>query len=316
MPLEIIRHDITQLPVDAIVNAANQELKLGGGVCGAIFSAAGAEQLTKSLVGKGPIPVGEAVITPGFDLPAKHVIHAVGPVWHGGQHGEEELLRSAYLRSLHLAKEHQLDSIAFPLISSGIYGYPKEEAINVAISAIGSFLMHHDMQVYLVVFDKKAFSLSDKLFQSIEAYIDDHYVGRVEKKFARSYAPSLNENIMAAERIPKPAKGFSERLFELIDQTSQTEPEIYKRANLDRKHFSKIRSNPSYKPSKSTVIALAIALELNLSQAEDLLRRAGYALSPSDYRDLIVEWFIKNANYNIFEINQVLFAYDQPLLGN
>lgn len=314
MPLEIIRQDITKLSVGAIVNAANQELAQGGGVCGAIFAAAGAEGMTQALQEKGPVAVGDAVITPGFNLPAEHVIHAVGPIWHGGEHQEEQLLRRAYRSSLELALSHGVKSVAFPLISSGIYGYPKAEALNVAISEIGKFLMQHELTVYLVVFDKLAYQLSDKLFQSVASFIDDHYVLESVRQFRRDrseiYEPILNESMEL-----KPDTGFSERLFQLIDKKGATEPEIYKRANLDRKHFSKIRSNIHYQPSKSTVIALAIALELTMNQTEDLLKRAGYALSPSDYRDLIVEYFIRNRNYNIFEINQVLFAYDQPLLG-
>lgn len=317
MPLEIIRHDITKLVVDAIVNAANPELARGGGVCGAIFDGAGVVELTKALQGMGPIPVGSAIITPGFRLPAKHVIHTVGPIFHDGKHGEEALLRSAYRSALELARMHELTSIAFPLISSGVYGYPKDEALTIAISSIGSFLMQHDMTVYLMVFDPSAFQLSDKLFQPIRAYVDEHYVREHEIMYQRSRfdkQAKIRETTLQEARFV-PDKGFSERLFELIDASQQTDPQVYKRANLDRKHFSKIRSNNHYQPSKSTAIALAIALELNLEQTEDLLRRAGYALSPSDVRDLVVEYHIMQKNYNIFEINQALFAYDQPLLG-
>lgn len=313
MPLEIIRHDITKLKVDAIVNAANQELAQGGGVCGAIFDGAGVSELTDALKGKGPIPVGCAVLTPGFQLPAKFIIHAVGPVYHDGKHGEEELLRSAYRNALELAMKNKLQSIAFPLISSGIYGYPKAEAMIVAISSIGSFLMQYDMTVYLVVFDASAFNLSDTLFQPIRAYVDEHYVREQEDLYLHSNR--MEQRMALHEDCFIPDKSFAEKLFELIDASNKTDPEVYKKANLDRKHFSKIRSSPHYQPSKSTAIALAIALELNLKQTEDLLRRAGYALSPSDVRDLVVEYHIKKKNYNIFEINQALFAYHQPLLG-
>lgn len=318
MPLEIIRHDITQLAVDAIVNAANQQLRQGGGVCGAIFEQAGVKQMSEATQGLGPIDVGQAVITPGFQLPAKHVIHAVGPIWQGGKSGEEPLLREAYTNSLKLATDHGLKSIAFPLISSGIYGYPKAEALSVAISAISDCLLKNDLMVYLVVYDKTAYQLSEKLQQRVESYIDEHYVvQRPRQQWERiqttGYEAPAKDLILEALITPDP--GFSETLFQLIDASGKTDPEVYKKANLDRKLFSKIRNNPGYRPSKTTALALAIALELSLSQTEDLLARAGYALSPSDYRDLIVKFFISQNNYNIFELNQVLFAYDQPLLG-
>lgn len=317
MPLEIIRHDITQLEVDAIVNAANQELKQGGGVCGAIYQAAGAGEMTQATKPLAPIGVGQAVIAPGFKLPAKHVIHAVGPIWQGGSRGEEDLLRSAYANSLALAQQHGLTSIAFPLISSGIYGYPKPDALRVATSAIADFLLEHDMLVYLVVFDKAAFQLSEKLQRKVANYLSEHYVSQVVREQAYRGSEMLSDMRMEAPLKPsiRPGKSFAETLFDLIDASGQTDPEVYKKANLDRKLFSKIRSNQNYQPSKATALALAIALELNLHQTEDLLRRAGYALSPSDYRDLIVRYFVQHKNYNIFEINQVLFAYDQPLLG-
>ena len=319
MPLEMIQHDITQLTVDAIVNAANRELKQGGGVCGAIFQKAGADAMTKATGSLGPIDVGQAVITPGFKLPAKHVIHAVGPIWQGGDKNEEQLLRAAYVNSLELARDHELRSIAFPLISSGIYGYPKAEALSVATSAISHFLLQHDIQVYIVVFDKTGYQLNQKLQRNLENYLRENFVSMVqEANINQTYERNRRlESVQQADvgAIPKPGKSFSETLIELIDASGRSDPEIYKKANIDRKHFSKIRSNPGYQPSKTTALAFAIALELNLNQTEDLLRRAGYALSPSDYRDLIVKYFIQQQNYNIFEINQVLFGYDQALLG-
>ena len=164
MPFSIVRQDITQIQVDAIVNAANTELEMGGGVCGAIFQAAGVTALRAACRKVAPIPTGGAVLTPGFNLPAKYIIHAAGPVyrsWDAAQ--SERLLRSAYLESLRLARRHRCASIAFPLISSGIYGYPKEEALRVATAAIGDFLMQHDMEVYLAIFDKASFAISQKL---------------------------------------------------------------------------------------------------------------------------------------------------------
>lgn len=339
MPLEIVRNDITKMSVDAIVNAANSSLQRGGGVCGAIFAAAGVDMLQAECNRIGNCTVGCAIITDGYALPAKHVIHAVGPVWQGGIHNEECLLSSCYTNSLNIALEHGLKSIAFPLISSGIFGYPKDEALRVAISAIGKFLLKNEMMIYLVVFDKAAYTLSDKLFNSITEYIDDNYVDKHTPKFRQYDLEMLHQvremtstdaddffaekkMIVSAEAPRKLddvlnhiSETFTEMLLRLIDESGKTDPEVYKRANLDRKLFSKIRSNLRYKPSKNTVVALAVALELNLDQTKDLLRRAGYALSPSSRFDLIVEYFIGERNYNIFEINEALFAFDESLLG-
>jgi O-acetyl-ADP-ribose deacetylase (regulator of RNase III) len=177
MPLNIIRADITMLKVDAIVNAANTDLAMGGGVCGGIFKAAGASELQAACDKLAPIETGEAVITPGFKLPAKYVIHASGPVYHRYSPDESErLLRAAYTNSLNRAIENKCRSVAFPLISSGIYGYPKDEALTVATSAIGDFLADHDIAVTLVVFDKAAFTVSRDLLGEVEAYIDENYV--------------------------------------------------------------------------------------------------------------------------------------------
>jgi O-acetyl-ADP-ribose deacetylase (regulator of RNase III) len=335
MPFEIIRQDITKMETDAIVNAANSALTQGGGVCGAIFAAAGATQLQAACDRIGHCPVGGAVITDGFSLTAKHIIHAVGPIWQGGSHREEELLTSCYISALNLAHTHGLTSIAFPLISSGIYGYPKDEALRVAVSAIGVFLLHHDMTVYLVVFDKASYTLSDKLFHSIQTYIDDHYVeshGLLRRLQKAEYTEQPGEITAFTAKEPKPApmsavprrlndvvsrtgETFSQMLLRLIDESGQSDAEVYKRANIDRKLFSKIRSNPKYQPSKNTALAFAVALSLNLDRTADLLRRAGYALSPSSRFDLIVEYFIRTENYNIFEINEALFAFDESLLG-
>lgn len=346
MPLEIIRNDITKMKTDAIVNAANSKLKQGGGVCGAIFAAAGADKLQAECDRIGYCDVGKAVITGSFALPSKYIIHTVGPVWKGGDQQEEKLLTSSYTSALMLAKENGCSSIAFPLISSGIYGYPKDKALQVAISAIGTFLLQNDMAVYLVVFDKAAYALSDKLFSSIKEYIDDHYVdthpprrmnrnaevlSQVRK--VSSYAEDDSCNVMEGTMgTPYPAasydmprslddvvaqldESFSTMLFRIIDEKGEKDTEVYKRANIDRKLFSKIRSNVHYKPSKNTAIALAVALELSLDETRDLLCKAGFALSRSSRFDLIVEYFIKTKNYNIFEINEALFAFDQSMLG-
>lgn len=326
MPFFLVRQDITKMQVDAIVNAANTELQMGGGVCGAIFRAAGAENLQRACHKAAPIRTGQAVITPGFSLPAKYVIHAAGPVYSRWQKGQcQALLRSAYRESLKLAAENGCESIAFPLISSGIYGYPKAEALEVARLAIEEFLEGHEMAVYLAVFDKDSFRVGQKLLGRVESYISQHYV---EAHTPQRQLLHIEEAAMASVPMPMAAppptlddlmekldEPFSDTLLKLIDQKGKTDVEVYKRANLDRKLFSKIRTGKGYTPKKPTILALAIALELTLKETDDLLERAGYALSHASKFDVIVEYFIVNGQYNIFEINEVLFQYDQPLLG-
>jgi O-acetyl-ADP-ribose deacetylase (regulator of RNase III)/transcriptional regulator with XRE-family HTH domain len=341
MPFTIVRQDITKMKVDAIVNAANTDLQMGGGVCGAIFKAAGAAQLQAACDKLAPIKTGKAVITPGFDLPAKFIIHAAGPVYrHQNSEQSEKLLRSAYMESLWLAVENKCESIAFPLISSGIYGYPKDEALQVATAVIQDFLIDHDIDITLVVFDKSTFTVSRELLGAVESYIDEHYVyihqikrrklldverqaiSEADERLSKFNEPILKE-MLAPIGAPAPLddlvgnldEPFSQMLLRLIDAKGMTDVEVYKRANLDRRLFSKIRSNKGYMPSKRTAIALAVALELSLDETDKLLERAGYALSHAVKFDVIVEYFIANGKYDIFEINEVLFEYDQPLLG-
>ncbi len=345
MPLQIIRNDITKMPVDAIVNAANNQLRQGGGVCGAIFAAAGPGKLQAACDRLAPCPTGSAVITPGFGLPAKHVIHAVGPVWQGGQQGEKRLLRSAYESALKLATEHGLKSIAFPLISSGVYGYPKDEALRVAMDALSAYVMHHNLLVYLVVFDRTAFKLSDRLAQDLQSFIDDNYVDEMQVLYGRrrriteqlesdaAYSESRVSERPAPHREAAPMpysaapgqtleemlknqrKSFSEHLLQLISKSGMTDPQVYNRANLDRKHFNKICNNPKYNPKKSTVIALAVALGLNLPETRDLLERAGYSLSRSSRADVIVEYHLLQGNCTVSDLNMALFSYDEPTIG-
>ncbi|WP_413299618.1 macro domain-containing protein [Bacillus sp. 1P10SD] len=332
MPLEIVRNDITKMKVDAIVNAANTSLQKGGGVCGAIFRAAGASELQAACDQIGSCKVGEAVITDGFKLDAKYIIHTPGPIWQGGTNQEAALLKKSYSNSLELAKKYQCESIAFPLISTGIYGYPKEEALQIAISTISSFLLQHDLFVYLVVFDKSSFGISKKLFQSIDEYIDENYVDEAVITFNRNrqdpyVLEELQEDESLQHEIFKEAEyslvnlldqldeSFSERLLRFIDEKGMTDVETYKRANIDRRLFSKIRNGVDYTPKKKTAVALAIALQLGIDETMELLSAAGFTLSRSSKFDVIIEYFIHQANYNIHEINEALFAFDQPLLG-
>ena len=342
VPLEIVRNDITKMTVDAIVNAAKESLLGGGGVDGCIHRAAGPELLVECRT-LGGCKTGDAKITKAYRLPCKYVIHTVGPVWNGGQYGEKEKLVSCYRASLTLAKEHKCETVAFPLISSGIYGYPKDQALRVAVDTIGEFLMENDMTVYIVIFDRAAYQISGELFADIAEYIDDHYVdahtdscrerlrrlNRLESK-ASKVCEDAALGFMAAPCAPMSMSvtsgsldnvlgeldaGFSETLLKLIDRTGKKDSEIYKKANVDRKLFSKIRNNPDYKPSKATAIAFAIALELDLEETRDFIARAGFALSRSSKFDVIIEYFIKQENYDVFAINEALFAFDQSLLG-
>ena len=390
MPFEIVRNDIVNMSVDAIVNTANPRPQIGYGVDAGIHRKAGPKLLeARKKIGK--IRVGDAAITPAFDLPARYVIHTVGPVWQDGSHSEEKLLRSCYQRSLKLAKRYRCRSVAFPLISTGNYGFPKPLALQIAMNTISEFLLNNEMQVYLVVFSRDAFQLSEKLFQGVSSFIDENYIRektlqqygfegegegiadlqeriirerisrRQEDTACYSAAPcetmaappeSLPEQTentarinaipcapMAAQLEPQMAKqenrgfsfrkakpslaqllaetdaGFSETLLKLIDRTGKKDSEIYTKANISRQHFSKIRNNPDYKPTKTTAIALALALELDLEQTRDLIGRAGYALTNSSKFDVIIMYFIREKNYNLFDINAALFEFDQSLLG-
>lgn len=343
MPFEIVRNDITNMRVDAIVNSANPRPVVGLGMDASIHEKAGPELLAARQK-IGPISMGQAAITPAFRLHARYVIHTVGPVWDGGSYGEEKLLRSCYDQSLKLALEHGCKSVAFPLIATNNYGFPKDKALQIAVAAFSEFLPEHEMQIYLVVFDRKAVVLSEKLFCSIASYIDDHYVqswedamygGEPRKQQAsrrRRDMDLFREKTMDADSLPAPKMaepngfslrdllkradaGFAETLLKLIDKTGKKDSEIYKKANLSKQHFSKIRNNPDYKPTKQTAIALAIALELDLEQTKDLIGRAGYALSNSSKFDLIIRYFIEQGIYDVVQINLALYEFDQSLLG-
>lgn len=324
MPFLIIRNDITKVHADAIVNTANEDLLEGSGTSKSIYVAAGEEQLNKACAEIGHCDLGKAVITPAFHLDAKYIIHAVGPIWDDGYSNEEQTLYSAYMESMKLAAEYQCESIAFPLISSGNYGYPKNQAMKVAISAISDFLMEHEMLVYMVLYDSESLAISQKLFASIEEYIDDNYVDENDSIMAMP----RNRFTMPCAPMPQAFPGksldsimdhleetFSQMLLRLIDERGFKDSAVYKKANVDRRHFSKIRNDVDYAPAKKTVIAFAIALELSLDETLDLLKSAGFTFSNSSKFDVIMCYFIENENYDLFEINEVLFTYGLPLLG-
>ena len=333
MPFSIVRNDITKMETDAIVNAANSRLLMGGGVCGAIFNAAGAEKMQAACDKIGFCGLGEAVITKGFNLKAKYVIHTVGPIYKAGNTVQEQQLYSAYASSLKLAKSKRIKSIAFPLISSGIFGYPKSEAITIARQAIKDFLKDNDMDIYLVVYDRDSFEISKGLFDRIKSYIAETLVlpQSYDRRIDSCSIPierSVYESEMMFSQMTKNSASrslddllknldetFSQMLLRLIDERNLKDSEVYKKANIDRKLFSKIRKDKNYRPKKSTVLSFAIALELSRDETKDILGKAGFALSPSSRADVIVEYFIENENYDIFEINEALFAFDEPLLN-
>ena len=364
MPFQIVRNDITNMQVDAIVNAANETLLGGGGVDGAIHAAAGPELLAECRT-LGGCRTGEAKITKGYRLNARYVIHTVGPVWRGGYEGEKELLASCYRSSLALALAYGCESVAFPLISAGVYGYPKDMAMDVASAEIRRFLEENEMTVYLVIFGRMEVLIGRQLFRDVKEYIDDVYAAErddfsvtEQRRRVQLYSPILNAP-QRREEAPKPFdqsdgaaftddsaaasadgmyavppdidalpddeldrlledtdEGFSGTLLRMIDERGMTDAQCYRRANIDRKLFSKIRSNPAYRPGKPTVFAFAVALRLSLEETRLLLERAGYSLTHSSRFDIILEYCIKKRIYDVFEINEVLFHYDMPLLGS
>ena len=355
MPLQLVRADITKMNVDAAVNAANGTLLGGGGVDGAIHRAAGPSLLAECRT-LGGCETGQAKITGGYNMPCKHIIHTVGPVWHGGSRNEENLLYSCYANSLALAEENGCESVAFPLISSGIYGYPKAQALGVATRAIRDFLekSENDMLVYIVIFDRAAFEVSSSFFGEIEQRINDFEVENAEREDRIYGRRRPNTKLNAARghlfnELPKAAKAektektdidedlivynysmpldlydeeqpfmldesFSEMLFRKIDEKGLTDPQCYKKANIDRRLFSKIRSDAKYKPSKQTALALAISLKLPMPEIDEMLMKAGYALSPSVLFDVIIRSCVEKGEYDVFKINEILFKYDQPIL--
>ena len=380
MPLKIVRNDISKVKADAIVNSANKNPICGGGAEYHIYNAAGYDDLLKAREQVGPLKVAQVAVTPAFALDAKYIIHTVGPKWKGGDSGEALALANCYRGALDKAQQLGCQSIAFPLISSGVFKFPKDSALRIALDAIGEFLQTNEMDVMLVVFDRKAFEVSEELSSDIQAFIDDNYVqdkysavhsyvgGRwrnvpdelderlcdieefgnipaeephrildkeefideedsadecerlcmneVRKPLACAMSKKSVESGRSLEDIlVDPGETFCAKLFRLIHEKNQDDVEVYKRANLDRKHFSKIRSNVNYKPTKKTALALAIALHLDLDETTDLLARAELALSPSNRGDLIVRYFIERKKYDIWEINSMLFKFGQPTLG-
>ena len=351
MPFLMIRNDITKVAADAIVNPANRNLLQGSGTSRAIYQAAGEQELTASCEAIGRCDLGRAVCTPAFGLSAKYVFHAVCPAWHGGGFGEAEQLAGAYHSALELAAEYHCERVAFPLLSSGNYGYPKEQAFRIAVDTITQYVMEHDLTVYLVLYDRDSLAVSRKLFASVEEYIDDHYVAQNDESYGsgrrrREYVERWEDAALAdreypaqecappvfAAAPPPPAaapmaarslenlmdnlgESFTTRLLRLIDERGLKDSTVYKQSNISRQHFSKIQCNRDYNPKKKTVLAFAVGLHLSEDETIDLLKSAGYAFSDGSKRDWIVRYCLEHKIYNINQVNTLLFEYDQEQLG-
>ena len=336
MPFSLVRNDIARVHADVLVNAANEALAPGGGVCGALFAAAGYDRMLDACRAAGHCPTGHAVTTPGFNLPCRWVVHAVGPVWRGGGNDEERLLRSCYRSVFAEVERLGAASVAFPLISAGIYGYPVAEALEVARQEAAAFLDRcPDVDVTLVVFSRDVVAAGVALMGELRAFIGDAYVDespfmydrRAElaeampltgapRRMVAAAAPDACPDDELAERLAHLDASFSQALLALIDERGLTDAEVYRRANQSRQLFSKIRSRADYRPSKPTAVALAMALGLSLAETRELLARAGLALSRSSRFDVIVEFYLARGVHDVMKVNEALFSFDQPLLGS
>lgn len=349
MPFKIVRNDITKMDVDAVVNTANPKVKYGPGIDTAIYKAAGEEALLSFRREIGCLEEGDVVITPGLGLKAKYIIHAVSPLYHDGNSGEEELLRACYRKSLELAGDEGCKSMAFPLISTGCFQYPKAEGLRIAIDEIHAYLINHEMLIYLVVFDAEATKLSMNLYPDLDAYIDNNYVDmqsaleycqinsfvtdrprkspasvgvRVDNISEASIEGAASIDDLDAileeqenainERMKHLADSYQQYLFYLIESKGLSNAEVYKRAIITKQTFSKIKNNIDYHPDKATAMRLCVGAMLSLDETKDLLARAGYALSPSNKRDVIFSFFIERGIFDMIEIDIALEDHGLP----
>lgn len=350
MPFQIIRNDITKVKADVIVNTANPEVTIGDGVDSAIYEAAGEEKLLAARRKIGRLPIGEVGITSAFNLDAKYIIHSSGPYWIDGLHQEEALLRQCYDKSLELAYKHHCKSIAFPLMSTGSYGFPKDLGLQIALESFNSFLLKHEIEIILVVFGETAFRLSGKIFDDVREYVDNAYVeNKLQREYRNFGIPSLvrpdaacggstldtdyvdddyaeeDEELHSIKTRPlfqkldayikKEPGTFGDYLQQLINKKEMKNSEVYTAANLTKQYFSKLLKG-KVAPSKTKILSLAIALRLNMDETIDFLRMSGYAFSPFSSVDKIFEYFIRNEIYDIYRIDIVLFDYGLPTLVN
>lgn len=323
------------MAVDAIVNTTNEEMIGYSGVDLAVHTAAGAE-MEAACAALAPLGLGEAKLTRGYELLARYVIHTACPDYQDGLQGERAILRACYEESLRLAVSKGFETVAFPLIGTGFNGYPKEKVLPFAVAVISGFLRTHDLTVYLCILDADSYEFSQHLYRKISTYIDDEYTSFcVDNAIPYNpFAPHIcydcaepPSRVSCYDTGESPRrrtlayegpldKGFAETLFELIDERGLTDVECYKKANVDKRVFSKIKSNPDYRPSKKTALAFAVALHLTIEETQVFLAKAGFALTGSRRFDKIVSYFINNGIYDIFEINQALFEFDEELLGS
>ena len=358
MPFRIIRNDITKVKADAIVNTVNPDAAIGGGVETAIYKAAGEEKLFEARKKLGILQPGEVAVTEAFDLAAKYIIHVSSPWWNGGNQGEIECLRGCYEKALKTAKDYGCESIAFPLLATGTYGFPKKEGVQIAVDAFTEFLKEYEMEITLVVFGSEAVSVSGELVDEVRSFIDDHLVEEAltveyseDKIYRREHRFGVREASFAvvreeaeeAERLytaktfpvaeKKPlatclpsasledtlkniyTDSFEKHLQKLINKKGLKNSEVYAAANISKQYFSKLLKG-QVKPSKEKMLALAVGLRLNMDEAIDFLRIAGYALSPISQTDIVVEYFIRKQEYNVLKIDIVLFDYGLEPLSN
>ncbi|MCR5203018.1 MAG: macro domain-containing protein [Lachnospiraceae bacterium] len=350
MPFQIIRNDITKVKADAIVNTANPEAIVGAGVEKVIYNAAGEKELLDARKMIGVLKPGEVNITSAFKLDAKYIIHVSGPLWKDGNSGETDILRSCYDKALKLAIDNKCESIAFPLLSTGTYGFPKEIGIQIAIDAFTHFLEEYEINITLVVFEDEAVKVSGKLVEEVASYIDDgyvedaladeykddsiqrfHFIGSNISRIIEPLSVSRRKKDSAPEEPVRAAKSFEAKeslddtlkgiykdsfgkhLQKVINKKGLKNSEVYAAANISKQYFSKLL-NGKVNPSKGKVLALAVGLRLNLDEAIDFLGVAGYALSPISQTDIIVKYFIENEDYSVIKIDIVLFDYGlEPL---
>jgi len=337
MPLQIIHKDITKTDCEAIVNPTDCFYSGSGGADLAIHRAAGS-RLEEECAALPPLSVAEVAATRGYELPCRYILHTVGPVWEGGRKNETALLRGCYLNALLKAKRLGAGSVAFPLISSGTFGFPRDRVLRIAIDAISDFLFTADgeMNVFICVLDRDSFELSKdialreyldgsarfayvnhelKMCRVRSAALDCALSSEAETEICCAAPPAPTGKPSLADWIKKQDDTFAVLLLKLIDKKGMDDVACYKKANVHKNVFWKIKNDGKYKPSKPTVIAFAISLELSMEETEALLKSAGFALSHNNKFDMIIEFYLSNGCYDIFEINSALYQYDQQCLG-